>query len=251
MRTIYNMNDYKQTIIDNNSNITFKDLDNELKNTQSKITYICNEHGEAVRKALYLYEGRGCAKCAYDIAKIKKTFTTEDFITKSNEIHNNKYDYSKTIYTGSSNKLTITCPHHGDFEQIAVCHMTNGYGCRRCGFISTAKNSYLNAISTELTTEFTTLYYIKCYGKGEVFYKIGVAKNGVLTRFPNSESMPYLFEVLREIRGNADQLLEIEESIKLTIQPYTPLIPFSGSATECTKEPIDLDGYLLRNLINC
>lgn len=245
MRTIYNMNDYKQTIIDNNSNITFKDLDNELKNTQSKITYICNEHGEAVRKALYLYEGRGCAKCAYDIAKIKKTFTTEDFITKSNEIHNNKYDYSKTIYTGSSNKLTITCPHHGDFEQIAVCHMTNGYGCRRCGFISTAKNSYLNAISTELTTEFTTLYYIKCYGKGEVFYKIGVAKNGVLTRFPNSESMPYLFEVLREIRGNADQLLEIEESIKLTIQPYTPLIPFGGSATECTKEPIDLDGYLL------
>ena len=244
MRTTYNMNDYKQTIIDNNSNITFKALDNELKNTQSKITYICNEHGEAVRKALYLYEGRGCAKCAYDIAKIKKTFTTEDFITKSNEIHNNKYDYSKTIYTGSLNTLTITCPHHGDFEQIAVCHMTNGYGCRRCGFISTAKNSYLNAISTELTTEFTTLYYIKCYGKGEVFYKIGVAKNGVLTRFPGSNSMPYLFEVLREIRGNADQLLEIEESIKLAIQPYTPLIPFGGSATECTKEPIDLDIHL-------
>ena len=245
MRTTYNMNDYKQTIINNNPNITFNNLDDELKNTQSKITYICNEHGEAVRKALYLYEGRGCAKCAYNIAKIKKTFTTEDFITKSNEIHNNKYDYSKTIYTGSSNKLTITCPHHGDFEQIAVCHMTNGYGCRRCGFISTAKNSYLNAISTELTTEFTTLYYIKCYGKGEVFYKIGVAKNGVLTRFPNSESMPYLFEVLREIRGNADQLLEIEESIKLAIQPYTPLIPFGGSATECTKEPIDLDMYLI------
>lgn len=244
MRTTYNMNDYKQTIIDKNSNITFKDLDSELKNTQSKITYICNEHGEAVRKALYLYEGRGCAKCAYNVAKIKKTFTTEDFIIKSNEIHNNKYDYSKTIYTGSLNKLTITCPHHGDFEQIAGCHMTNGYGCRRCGFISTAKNSYLNAISTELTTEFTTLYYIKCYGKGEVFYKIGVAKNGVLTRFPGSNSMPYLFEVLREIRGNADQLLEIEESIKLAIKPYTPLIPFDGSVTECTKEPIDLDGYL-------
>ncbi len=207
----------------------------------TKITYICNEHGEAVRKALYLYEGRGCAKCAYNVAKIKKTFTTEDFIIKSNEIHNNKYDYSKTIYTGSLNKLTITCPHHGDFEQIAVDHMTKGYGCSHCGFISTAKNSYLNTV----TTEFTTLYYIKCYGKGEVFYKIGIAKNGVLTRFPDFNSMPYLFEVLREIRGNAYQLLEIEESIKLAIQPYTPLIPFGGSATECTKEPIDLDRYLL------
>ena len=241
MRTTYNMNDYKQTIIDNNSNITFKDLDNELKNTQSKITYICNEHGEAVRKALYLYEGRGCAKCAYDIAKIKKTFTTEDFITKSNETHNNKYDYSKTIYTGSVNKLTITCPYHGDFEQLAKDHMTNGHGCKRCGFISSAKNSYLNSINVE----FTSLYYIKCYGKGEVFYKIGVAKNGVLTRYPDSNSMPYLFEILREIRGNADQLLEIEESIKLAIQPYTPLIPFGGSATECTLNEIDLDSYLV------
>lgn len=240
MRTKYNMNDYKQTIITNNPNITFNNLDDELKNTQSKITYICNEHGEAVRKALELYEGRGCAKCAYNVAKIKKTFTTEDFIIKSNEIHNNKYDYSKTIYTGSLNKLTITCPHHGDFEQTAITHMTKGHGCRRCGFISTAKNLYLNSIDAE----FITLYYIKCYGKSEVFYKIGIAKNGVLERYTNSESMPYLFEVLREIRGNADRLLEIEESIKLAIQPYTPLIPFSGSVTECTKEPINLDIHL-------
>ena len=240
MRTRYNMNDYKQTIITNNPNITFNNLDDELKNTQSKITYICSEHGEAVRKALYLYEGRGCAKCAYNVAKIKKTFTTEDFIIKANEIHNNKYDYSKTIYTGSLNKLTITCPHHGDFEQLALNHMTNGHGCKRCGLISTAKNLYLKSIDVE----FITLYYIKCYGKGEVFYKIGIAKNGVLERYNNSESMPYLFEVLKEVRGNAGQLIAIEESIKLVIQPYTPLIPFSGSSTECTKAPIDLDAYL-------
>ena len=77
-----------------------------------------------------------------------------------------------------------------------------------------------------------------------MFYKIGVAKNGVLERYTNSESMPYLFEVLKEVRGDTDQLLEIEESVKLAIQPYTPLIPFSGSATECTKEPIDLHTYL-------
>lgn len=240
MRTTYDMNDYKQTIINNNSNITFKDLDNELKNTQSKITYICTEHGEAVRKALYLYEGRGCAKCAYNIAKDKKTFTLTEFIAKANVIHNYKYDYTDSVYNGSLNKIKIKCPHHGDFEQTALDHMTKGHGCKKCGFITSARTSYLNTLSVE----FTTLYCIKCYGKDEVFYKIGVAKNGVLDRYPNSESMPYLFEVLREIRGNADRLLEIEESIKLTIQPYTPLIPFGGSATECTKEPIDLDGYL-------
>lgn len=249
MRTTYNMNDYKQTIIDNNSNITFKDLDNELKNTQSKITYICTEHGEAVRKALYLYEGRGCAKCAYNVAKIKKTFTTEDFVNKSKELHKDKYDYSKTIYTGSVNKLIITCPYHGDFEQTALSHMTTGRGCRRCGFIETAKKGYFASYSD---TELITLYYIKCYSKDEVFYKIGIAKNGVSSRYLSLESMPYLYEVLREISGDIDRLLNLEESIKLAIQPYTPLIPFSGSVTECTKEPIDLDFYLNTiNVLNC
>ena len=241
----YDLNEYKQTILTNNSQFTFKDLDNELKNTNSKVTIICKDHGESIRKAQYLHEGRGCAECANIRARKKadqtKRFTIEDFIIKANEIHNNKYDYSKTIYTGSLNKLTITCPHHGDFEQIAGDHMTKGYGCRRCGFIETAKKSYLS----EYGSEFTTLYYIKCYGNNEVFYKIGVAKNGVLLRFPDSTSMPYLFEVLREIRGNAERLLEIERTIKLAIQSYTPLIPFEGSVTECTKEPIDLDFYLI------
>ena len=240
----YDLNEYKQTILTNNSQFTFKDLDNELKSTNSKVTIICTDHGESVRKAQYLHEGRGCAECANIRARKKadqtKRFTIEDFITKSKLLHGDKYDYSKTIYTGSLNKLTITCPHHGDFEQTAGEHMTKGYGCRHCGFISTARNSYLNIV----TTGFTTLYYIKCYGKGEVFYKIGVAKNGVLTRYPDSNSIPYLFEVLREIRGNVDRLSAIEESIKLAIQPYTPLMPFGGSATECTKEPIDLDIYL-------
>ena len=138
-------------------------------------------------------------------------------------------------------KLTIGCPYHGDFEQTAIDHMTNGHGCKRCGYISSAKNSYLSSG----ICEFTTLYYIKCYGNGEVFYKIGVAKNGTKERYTTSTSMPYLYEVLREIRGNADQLLRIEESIKLEIKPYTPLIPFGGSSTECTKNEIDITAYLV------
>lgn len=241
----YDLINYKQTIIQNNLQITFKDLDTELKNTSSQITYICKEHGELIRKAQYLYEGKGCSKCASNLARKKadktKTFTTQDFINKSKECHGDKYNYSKSVYTGSFKKLTIICPSHGEFEQLAISHMTKGYGCKQCGIISSAKNSYLNTINME----FTTLYYIKCYGKDEVFYKIGVAKNGVLDRYSNSSSMPYLFEILREIRGNADQLLKIEESIKLTIQPYTPLIPFNGSLTECTRDSINLDQYLL------
>ena len=133
MRTTYNIDEYAQTIIINNPNLTFKDLNNELKNTQSKITYICTEHGEAERKALYLYEGRGCSKCAFKIATNKKTFTLKDFIKKSKEIHGEKYDYSKSIYTTAMKKLTIGCPIHGDFEQ-APRHHLNGSSCIKCHY---------------------------------------------------------------------------------------------------------------------
>ena len=40
---------------------------------------------------------------------------TIDFITKAQQVHNKKYDYSKVQYEKSSLKVTITCLTHGDF----------------------------------------------------------------------------------------------------------------------------------------
>lgn len=48
-----------------------------------------------------------------------KKLTTEEWIARAKEKHGDKYDYSKSIYTGSQNKITVTCPEHGDFEVIA------------------------------------------------------------------------------------------------------------------------------------
>ena len=61
------------------------------------------------------------------------TVTQEDFIKRSNTIHNNKYDYSKTIYVKASEKVIITCPIHGDFEQTPNNHKKRG--CKKCGDI--------------------------------------------------------------------------------------------------------------------
>ena len=57
---------------------------------------------------------------------------TENFIAKSRSIHGDKYDYSKTIYISSEKKVTIKCPKHGEFEQIAGNH-SRGHGCKKCG----------------------------------------------------------------------------------------------------------------------
>ena len=61
-----------------------------------------------------------------------KKLTTEQFIEKAKSVHNNKYNYSKSIYTGRHNKLIITCPIHGDFVQEAGSHLL-GNGCPKCG----------------------------------------------------------------------------------------------------------------------
>jgi uncharacterized C2H2 Zn-finger protein len=54
-----------------------------------------------------------------------------NFIKKSNQVHNNRYDYSKVVYRNSKTKVIITCPVHGDFEQTPNSHM-QGTRCPKC-----------------------------------------------------------------------------------------------------------------------
>ncbi len=54
------------------------------------------------------------------------------FIDKSNIIHGNKYDYSKSIYIHSKEKVIIICNIHGEFSQAPSYHM-RGSGCPECG----------------------------------------------------------------------------------------------------------------------
>lgn len=60
---------------------------------------------------------------------------TEEFIQKAIEKHGNKYDYSKTNYILSRQKVIIICPIHGEFLQTPNDHL-NGCGCPECGKIS-------------------------------------------------------------------------------------------------------------------
>jgi len=56
---------------------------------------------------------------------------TQEFISKANKIHNNKYDYSRTRIDGP--KINICCRVHGEFEQFLSGHLS-GKGCRKCAF---------------------------------------------------------------------------------------------------------------------
>lgn len=64
--------------------------------------------------------------------KKKRVYTTEDFIAKAREIHGDKFDYSKSVYTNNKSKLDITCKIHGDFSTTPNSHFYSAGGCGYC-----------------------------------------------------------------------------------------------------------------------
>ena len=72
----------------------------------------------------------------------KKTIDAEEFISVSKGSHKFLYDYSKSVYINSRTPVVITCPEHGDFEQLPLEHMKG----RDCPLCSNGKSSAQNFI---------------------------------------------------------------------------------------------------------
>ena len=65
-----------------------------------------------------------------------------NFISKANSVHKNKYNYDKSIYENSNLKIKIECVEHGYFMQTPSNHL-KGQGCPKCGRIKGDKNRLL------------------------------------------------------------------------------------------------------------
>lgn len=90
-----------------------------------KIEIICKIHGMFRQSMRDHLNSTGCPICN------KTVSTTEEFIEKSNNIHNFLYDYSSSKYTKSNEKVKIICKKHGEFEQSPNHHL-RGNGCPNC-----------------------------------------------------------------------------------------------------------------------
>ena len=107
-------------------------------NITTKVCIICSKHGEFWQRPNDHLLGKGCSKCAFN-----RTLTTNEFIDKANKIHNNFYIYDKTAYKKAKEKVTITCPIHGDFLQTPQHHLM-GCGCPKCRYIKSANSKRLS-----------------------------------------------------------------------------------------------------------
>ena len=97
----------------------------------AKVIIICLEHGEFEQDAKNHMEGQGCPECGIIQNSKNKCHTLTDFLTYATETHGNKYDYSKTVYKTSKEKVIIICKEHGEFQQTPQAHK-NGQGCPEC-----------------------------------------------------------------------------------------------------------------------
>ncbi len=99
-------------------------------NSFIKIKIICPKHGEFEQTPYnHIKEEQGCRKCFFKRNNVADTL--DEFITKSNATHDNKYDYSTVTYIDSKTPIKIICPKHGEFTQLPYSH-TRGKGCSRC-----------------------------------------------------------------------------------------------------------------------
>ncbi len=60
-----------------------------------------------------------------------KKIPLETFIKTAHQAHNNRYDYSQSVYNGYNNEIEINCPDHGMFKQTPHKHI-KGSGCESC-----------------------------------------------------------------------------------------------------------------------
>jgi len=98
----------------------------DYKGAHIKIILICPLHGEFLQTPHSHLNGRKCPHCA----KNEKS-NTKLFIIKGLKKHKGKYSYLNTIYITAIQKVIITCPIHGDFEQTPNNHLS-GHGCSQC-----------------------------------------------------------------------------------------------------------------------
>lgn len=158
---------------------------------------------------------------------------TSYYINKAKEVHGDKYDYSLVNYDCSSKKVLIICPLHNEFSQVPHAHL-RGSGCPLCAI---EFNIYKKQDWIEAGGERPGIFYIlKCWNEHENFYKVGLTCETIKKRYHSSYKMPYIYEILKEVRDfNKERIWDMEKEYikKLKEYHYTPKIKFPGSVYEC------------------
>jgi hypothetical protein len=95
---------------------------------------VCPEHGLFMQSPGSHISGRGCPECGKRTMGQRK-WTAEKFELKARGIHSNKYSYDTSGFMTLKSFVTIICPEHGSFRQMAKMHVSSRSPqvCPKCG----------------------------------------------------------------------------------------------------------------------
>lgn len=153
-------------------------------NYHTKICVTCPKHGDYWTFPGDHLRGCGCSKC-----KNMYKYTTEEYITECNRVHNNFYDYKECNYINYYNKVLIDCPVHGNFQQRAGDHI-RGNGCSECGGSVLYTNEKFIAKANEIHKNKYTYPNLK-YKNSQTKIEICCPKHGIFKQRPASHLYGY------------------------------------------------------------
>jgi hypothetical protein len=142
-------------------------LEQEFKNSTSKITLICPTHGKIIHRAENIVRLKcGCKKCSLgktNEALHKKRLS--DF--KGSEIFLNSLPpkHPEKLYFRIE-KAEVICPVHGTIE-MPIKSLLRGYGCRKCSYAQKGVNSRdsWEEYKERLTLKYSSKYSYEIIGE--------------------------------------------------------------------------------------
>jgi hypothetical protein len=186
-------------------------------NNKINVIIICPKDGEFLQRPNDHLAGNGCPKCGGT-----KKITIQEFIVRSNKVHNNKYDYSKAVYINSRKNIIIICPIHGEFLQTPSCHVCSKQGCPSCSMVKKLTteefvnkaikihgNKYDYSRSVYVSTMINTIIICPTHGKfyqtpnAHIIGKQGCPKCGAIVVGKKNKSTTEKFiKKSKEVHGN-------------------------------------------------
>lgn len=203
--------------------------------SKDPVEIVCTEHGKFLQKPNEHLSGRGCPTCG----QLRKFVGLENFIKRSNEVHNHKFDYSNSVYEHSSSKIEIICKVHGSFFQKAGAHMM-GHQCPKCSGEERAARQHWNYVKRcELNPDMAEglgyLYLVEMFVNDESFIKIGISTN-YKKRLGRYKEEGLDFNLLKVIETTAVKSATLENQVLRFVKNqdirYIPKYSFKGW-TEC------------------
>jgi hypothetical protein len=202
------LNNHKSFLEKANKLHNFKyDYIDEYTHQLIKIKIECKEHGVFFQTPKDHLSGCGCKICGrlYK-GKIK---TKDEFIYKSNLVHDFKYDYSKLMFRYMTDKSIIVCPEHGEFKQNLIAHLS-GCGCPNCS-ISKGEKEILRFLKNKNIKFIPQKYFENCKHERYLYFDFYLPEHNLCIEYDGEQH----FKSIKHFGGEQSlNKIKIRDKIK-------------------------------------